>query len=62
MSQITEYPTKRRVFGLGELIAVVIFLLLASTFAMEDVKLGSSECDTTPTECESELPARFAER
>ena len=49
MRNISEYPTKRRVFGLGELIAVLIFLLLAFTFAIEDVKLGSLECEAAPT-------------
>lgn len=71
MSRTTGYPTKRRVFGLGELIAVLI-LLLASAFVLEDVRLGSLDCEVvstlqastsaSPVDCQPDEPARLAER
>ncbi|MEX2531118.1 MAG: hypothetical protein WD960_10130 [Gemmatimonadota bacterium] len=71
MSRTTGYPTKRRVFGLGELIAVLI-VLLASVFVLEDVRLGDLDCEVgstlqastpaSPIDCEPVAPARFAER
>lgn len=71
MSRNTGYPTKRRVFGVGELIAVLI-LLVASAFVLEDVRLGNLDCEVgstlqastsaSPVDCEPVAPARLAER